>query len=103
MVVCSYCIALCTLASHLDGGACVTKSFFILGKEKELMVQNSPKEVLLTVGEVARRLRVDGTTVRRWIATGALEAVILPHAGTRRIYRVKQSTLDALLQTSLPD
>ena len=28
-------------------------------------------EELLTVREVARRLRVDDTTVRRWISTGA--------------------------------
>ncbi len=27
-----------------------------------------------TPGEVARRLRVDRTTVQRWIRTGALEA-----------------------------
>ena len=34
---------------------------------------------LLTVSEVARRLRVDDTTVRRWIKSGALEAITLPH------------------------
>ncbi len=28
---------------------------------------------LLTVSEVARRLRVDDTTVRRWIKSGALK------------------------------
>ena len=31
-------------------------------------------EELLTVSEVARRLRVDETTVRRWIKMGSLEA-----------------------------
>ena len=35
-------------------------------------------EELLTVREVARRLRVDDTTVRRWIKHGTLEAVSLP-------------------------
>lgn len=56
-------------------------------------------EELLTVREVARRLRVDDTTVRRWIKSGALEAVTLPHRGRRQAYRVKKSTMDKLLQT----
>ena len=55
-------------------------------------------ERLLTVREVARRLRVDDTTVRRWIKSGALEAITLPHKGKRQAYRVKQSTLDKLMQ-----
>lgn len=53
---------------------------------------------LLTVREVARRLRVDDTTVRRWIKNGALEAVTLPHSGKRQAYRVKKSTMDKLLE-----
>ncbi len=57
---------------------------------------------LLTVHEVARRLRVDDTTVRRWIKSGALEAITLPHRGKRQAYRIKQSTLDTLLHSSLP-
>ena len=52
---------------------------------------------LLTVREVADRLRVDCTTVRRWIRRGCLEAVILPKVGMREKYRVRQSVLDALL------
>lgn len=59
---------------------------------------------LLTVREVARRLRVDDTTVRRWIKTGALVAVTLPHKGRRQAYRIKKSTLDKLLQSpELPE
>ena len=59
---------------------------------------------LLTVREVARRLRVDDTTVRRWIKSGALTAITLPHKGKRQAYRVKKSTLDALLKgPSLPE
>lgn len=54
---------------------------------------------LLTVHEVARRLRVDDTTVRRWIKSGALHAITLPHKGRRQAYRVKKSTLDALLKS----
>jgi excisionase family DNA binding protein len=52
---------------------------------------------LLTVAEVARILRVDDTTVRRWVKQGALEAVILPHVNTRQAYRIKRETLDKLL------
>ena len=61
-----------------------------------------PKEDLLTVHEVARRLRVDDTTVRRWIKSGALEAITLPHRGKRQAYRIKLSTLNTLLHSSLP-
>lgn len=61
-------------------------------------------EELLTVREVARRLRVDDTTVRRWIKNGALEAITLPHKGKRSAYRVKKSTMDKLLHsTHLPE
>ena len=51
---------------------------------------------LLTVHEVAQQLRVDDTTVRRWIKSGALDAVPLPHSGKRCGYRVRQHTLSAL-------
>ena len=53
---------------------------------------------LLTVREVAKQLRVDDTTVRRWIKTGVLEAITLPHRGTRQAYRIRRSTLNALLE-----
>lgn len=56
---------------------------------------NQPE--LLTVREVARILRCDDTTVRRWIKQGALEAITLPHARERQAYRVKRETLDNLL------
>ena len=52
---------------------------------------------LLTVHEVARQLRVDDTTVRRWIKNGVLEAITLPHRGARQAYRIRRATLDALL------
>lgn len=58
---------------------------------------------LLTVREVARRLQVDETTCRRWIKSGTLEAVTLPHKGKRQAYRVKKTTLDALLKGGLPN
>ena len=55
---------------------------------------------LLTVREVAKQLRVDDTTVRRWIKNGILEAITLPHRGARQAYRIRRSTLDALLEPS---
>ena len=64
---------------------------------KKHMVEDM--EELLTVREVARRLRVDDTTVRRWIKNGSLEAITLPHRGRRQAYRVKKSTMDRLLQS----
>jgi excisionase family DNA binding protein len=60
---------------------------------------SSEQDDLLTVSEVARRLRVDTTTVRRWVTVGSLEAVILPHHGKRLIYRIRQSTLNDILMT----
>lgn len=53
---------------------------------------------LLTVSEVARALRVDDTTVRRWIKSKVLEAIILPHKNTRQAYRIKRATLNRLLE-----
>ena len=61
------------------------------------MIAEKREEHLLTIAEVARRLRVDGTTVRRWINTGTLEAVSLPHVNKRQSYRVKESTLASVL------
>ncbi|HLZ58781.1 MAG TPA: helix-turn-helix domain-containing protein [Ktedonosporobacter sp.] len=53
---------------------------------------------LFTVHEVAERLRVDDTTVRRWIKSGVLEAVRLPHTSKRESYRVRQETIEKLLK-----
>ena len=65
---------------------------------------NDTQEELLTVREVAKRLRVDDTTVRRWIKNGSLEAITLPHMGRRQAYRVKKSTMDKLLSSpTLPE
>lgn len=66
-------------------------------RERHSAARNQIVEPLLTVREVARRLRVDDTTVRRWIKTGTLEAIRLPHRSTREIYRIKQSVLVRLL------
>ena len=73
------------------------RSATLNGVGEHVMAENLDE--LLTVREVARRLRVDDTTVRRWIKTGALVAVTLPHKGRRQAYRIKKSTLDKLLQS----
>ncbi len=52
---------------------------------------------LMTISEVARILRVDNTTVRRWVKLGVMEAVILPHVNERQAYRIRRSTVDAIL------
>lgn len=52
---------------------------------------------LLTVKEVSDILRVNDCTVRRWIKSGAMKAVILPHRSGRQGYRIKKETLDGLL------
>lgn len=65
--------------------------------------KNDTKETpadLLTVAEVADYFRVDGTTVRRWINEGSLDAVILPHKGSRRSIRIRRQTIDKLLGTT---
>jgi len=61
------------------------------------MIAEEKEDYLLTIAEVAKRLRVDSTTVRRWISTGTLEAVTLPHVNKRQSYRVKSSTLAGML------
>jgi excisionase family DNA binding protein len=71
-------------------------SVMIAQDQKEAKVAHDEAD-LLTVREVAQQLRVDDTTVRRWIKNGVLEAITLPHRGTRQAYRIRRSTLNALL------
>jgi excisionase family DNA binding protein len=59
---------------------------------------HAEEDELLTVSQVAKRLKVDDTTCRRWIKNGAMEAVALPHVGKRQAYRVKASTLHKILE-----
>jgi excisionase family DNA binding protein len=48
-----------------------------------------------TPGEVAQRLRVDHTTVRRWIRIGILEAETI-HQGKRNRHRIKRAIIEAI-------
>ena len=68
-------------------------------RNKEVKKSMTHEEPLLTVREVARRLRVDDTTVRRWIKSGALEAITLPHRGRRKAYRIRQATFEQILSS----
>ncbi len=51
----------------------------------------------LTPGQVAKRLRVDRTTVQRWIRTGALEAEIIQQGRQHRFY-IPKATVDRIEQ-----
>lgn len=86
---------------HMSRRSNVLTERHLNGAGEKIMAEES-REELLTVREVAKRLRVDDTTVRRWIKSGALEAITLPHRGKRQAYRIKKSTLDTLLNSSLP-
>ncbi len=66
----------------------------------DVQLQPRKQEELLTISEVAQALRVDDTTVRRWIKNNAMEAVILPHVNTRQGYRVKRSVLNTIMQNT---
>lgn len=54
---------------------------------------------LLTLHQVASRLQVDDTTVRRWIKNGVLPAVTLPTipGAKRQSYRVLPETMENLI------
>ena len=76
----------------------MTQQVLQASTDKSQIGDNATSEdALLTVSEVARRLRVDATTVRRWISQGSLHAIALPHQGKRQVYRIRQRTLDELL------
>jgi excisionase family DNA binding protein len=48
-----------------------------------------------TPGEIARRLRVKDTTVRRWIRTGILEAETI-HQGKPKRHRIKRAIIETI-------
>ena len=50
---------------------------------------------LLTVDDVARRVRVSRETVRRWLRAGRLAGLRL--GGTKLGYRIRQADLDRFL------
>jgi excisionase family DNA binding protein len=56
---------------------------------------DGPRDELLTVDEVTRILKVHEETVRRWIRSGELPALLLGSA--RGGYRVRQTDLDRFI------
>jgi excisionase family DNA binding protein len=56
----------------------------------------------LSPEEVAQRLRVKATTVRRWIATGALEAETV-HEGKRKRHRIKKVVIETIETSHQPN
>ncbi|HYT45422.1 MAG TPA: helix-turn-helix domain-containing protein [Methylomirabilota bacterium] len=54
-----------------------------------------------TPREIAKRLRVDDTTVRRWIRTGLLEVETI-RQGRRNRHRIKKVTIETLETPSPP-
>jgi excisionase family DNA binding protein len=68
-------------------------------------VQSIKADELLTVKEVAEELRVDPTTVRRWIKNGSLEAISFPEkiGRQRQTHRIRRSVLESLLLAQQSD
>jgi excisionase family DNA binding protein len=58
-------------------------------------------EEFLTPQEVATRWRVNASTIRRWIASGALAAETIKE-GKRNRHRVRKSLIEALEVSSSP-
>jgi excisionase family DNA binding protein len=58
-------------------------------------VDDSP---LLTVQEVAQRLRLNPETIRRWLRQGKLECILL--GGDRGGYRIPESAVQRLINES---
>lgn len=61
------------------------------------MTTHRPDDELLTIKEAARVFRLDASTIRRWIKTGQIPAIELPHSQKRTVYRIRRRVIDALL------
>lgn len=58
------------------------------------------EDKLLTVTEVAERLRVHGESVRRWIRQGKMAGSMM--GGDRGGYRVAESEVERFIQANRP-
>lgn len=76
------------------------QSTYAIPEEVESKKQSVSNADLLTVSEVADILRVDSTTVRRWVKFGTIDAICLPHQNKRQSYRIKRTTLNKVLDTT---
>jgi excisionase family DNA binding protein len=55
-----------------------------------------PDEPMLKVRDVAERLNVPDETVRRWIRSGRMNAIML--GGTKTGYRIPESEIERILR-----
>ena len=69
--------------------------------ETAVAVTTPLQQELLTVAEVAAILRLDPTTVRRYIGNGLINAIGLPHKNKRMSYRIRRTELERLLSTTI--
>ena len=100
----------CAISASLDSNSTFVqriKTIKPCKRSNQKMATNNsvqePPDNLYTIREVAHRLRVNGTTVRRWINSGILPAVSLPHSGKRQSYRIRQSDIDRVLSTPVQE
>ena len=74
----------------------------LLRADQEHLFMSELTGTVYTVEDVAKRLRVDPTSVRRWCKTGALiegqDFFVLPHARKRRIIRFTQEQFERLFK-----
>ena len=56
---------------------------------------------LMTMREVARQLRMDEATVRRWAHSGIIDVIRLPQAGPNVRYRMRRTAFDALFENNM--
>ena len=52
---------------------------------------------LMTIAEVARKLRVERATVQRWAHAGQIDVITIPSVGRNKRYRMHRKAFEALL------
>ena len=56
------------------------------------------RDQLLTTNQIAEQLNVSQRTVRYWCQHGLLKAINIRPGGARPVYRVRESTVNRLLE-----
>src|SRR5690348_13991098 len=67
-------------------------------EERYILKRMKEEEELLTIREAANALGVHYVTVRQWIFSGALEAMILPRGECQNSYLIKRSVINTILE-----
>jgi excisionase family DNA binding protein len=68
-----------------------------MSRQPSIIKQNIDSVEFLTLREVAHRLRVDQSTVRRWCKQNTLPSISLPHTGKREVLRIPATALQKLV------